>query len=208
MSLWLANFAGSTFDQSDWLKLLGIAGAAVALYLIAKRLGGGDQSYPPPMDTSSSTEIPTQQVKPPEPDRSQETEEDDSDIPAHEERPTSAGSEVHPKHFQITEWNFATFDIETGPPDPDCFADELLMTMYDKSTAHAWKHSYFVATPAGLEKILRKKKWVSMFLPQVLVMARYDVKELRAAMLDDLGTMEMQRGDVPPDDGDDAAPEQ
>jgi len=193
----------SAFDQSDWLKLLGIAGAAVALYVVAKRIGGGDQSYPPPTDPVSSAHITTPQAKPAAPDESQETADDDSDMPAYEERPTSAGNEVQAKHFQITAWNFVTFDIETGPPDPDCFADELLMTMYDKSTRHAWRHSYFVATPAGLEKILRKKKWVSMFLPQVLVMTRYDAKELRAAMLDDVGTMEMQRGDVRPDNTED-----
>ena len=47
----------STFDQSDWLKLLGIAGAMLVLYILARRLGGGDESYPPPMDTSSSAQI-------------------------------------------------------------------------------------------------------------------------------------------------------
>jgi hypothetical protein len=63
-----------------------------------------------------------------------------------------------------------------------------------------------VATPAGLEKMLRKEKLSSMTIPQIIVVARYDLKEIRAAILDDLGATEALRGDVPPETGDDAAP--
>ena len=48
MSVSLACFATSIFDQSDWLKLLGIAGAVVALYFIARKLGSASESVAPP----------------------------------------------------------------------------------------------------------------------------------------------------------------
>jgi hypothetical protein len=110
-----------------------------------------------------------------------------------------------PRNIRIINWNFEHFDLSTGPPDPDSFADYLWMELYDASTGHAWKQSRFVATPAGLEKILRKDGWGSMDIPQTILMPRYDVKELRAAVLDQLGAIEASRGDAPPEDSDAAA---
>ena len=207
MPLWLASFAGSTFDQSDWLKLLGIAGAAVALYLIAKRLGGGDEFCPPPMGTSSSTQVSTSQPELSEPEEKRDVEEDDADQPDDEEQPT-AEEEVQPRNIQITDWNFAKFEIAAGPPDRDSFADELTVNLYDRSTGHPWSQTYFVATPAGIEKMLRKSKSNFVLLPQILVMSRYDVTQLRKAVLSDLGAMEEERGDVPTDASDETAAEQ
>ena len=112
-----------------------------------------------------------------------------------------------PRNIQIVNWNFEHFDLSAGPPEPDNFADYLWMELYDASTGHAWKETRFVATPAGLAKMLRQKNWSSMDIPQTLVMSRYDVKELRAGVLDQLGAVESLRGDVPPEDSDAAAAE-
>jgi hypothetical protein len=107
---------------------------------------------------------------------------------------------------RIRDWNFVKFEIEAGPPHPDSFVDELLVNLYDKSTGQGWNKSYLVATPAGLEEILRKRKSNFIFLPQTLVMNRYDVNQLRKAVLGDLGAMEEERGDVPRDGTDATAP--
>jgi hypothetical protein len=184
MSLWLAGFAGSSFDQSDWLKLLGVAGAAVALYVIARRLGGSDEPYAPPTDAPSSTQVPTSQTELPEPDEKQTSAEEE---------------DAQPRNIQIADWSFAKFEIAAGPPDRDSFADELTVNLDDKSTGHVWQQTYLVATPAGLEKMLRESKSNFMSLPQVLVMKRYDVTQLRKAVLNDLEAIEEERGDVPPD---------
>ena len=203
MSLRLACFVTSTFDQSDWLKLLGIAGAAVALYFIAKRLGGGDEAAPPPMDTSSSTQLASGHTDLTQSQGSQDSEkEDDSGNQDYEEQPITAEEEVQPRNVQIRDWNFAKFEIEAGPPNRDSFVDELSVNLFDESTGHAWNQTYSVATPMGLEKMLRDDKSSFMFLPQILVLNRYDVNTLRKAVLDDLGAMEEERGDVPPDASD------
>jgi hypothetical protein len=205
MSLGLLWVVTSLFDQSDWLKLLGIAGAMVALYLVAKRLGGGEESYPPPTGTTSSTQIPTSQAEPAEPQESpDDPQEDDSDEPD-DVQPIAAGEEVQPRNIQITDWNFAKFEVEVGPPNRDSFVGELMVNLLDKSTGQAWQQTYLVATPAGLEKALRKSKLDFEFLPQTLVMNRYDVKQLRKAVLGDIGRIEAARGDVPPDASDAAA---
>jgi len=205
MSLCVAYVVASTFDQSDWLKLLGIAGAMVALYVVAKRLGGGDEAIPPAseMQVPIEPEAPTMEV----PDGGYPEVEDPGKVD-YEPEIEPALEKPQPRNIRIINWNFEHFDISTGPPDPDSFADDLWLELYDSSTGHAWKQIRFVATAAGLENMLRKEKLSSMAIPQTIVVARYDLKEIRAAILDDLGATEALRGDVPPDTGDDDVPAQ
>jgi hypothetical protein len=199
-----AFFVVLAFDPSDRLKVLLIAAATIALFLVAKRIGGGDSSTPSPEARSDAThpyfDLP-EQAEPMETDPAAKGE---SVQPDQEAGPVE-DDESRPKNIRITDWNFATFEVRNGPPDPTSFADDLTVNLYDRSSDHSWTQSYFVATPAGLEKMLQDKKWKSMFLPPVLVLSRYDVSELRAAILDDLGAMEEERGDVPPNAGDTAA---
>jgi len=203
MRLVLTYAFSSTFDQSDALKLLGIVGAMVALYIVARRLGGGDEAIPPPSETPVPIESQrSQTLMAP---HAEGAEAEDPDQPEYEAEQSPEPEKSQPRNIRITNWNFEHFDIATGPPDPDSFADDLWMELYDSSSGHAWKQTRFVATPAGLTEMLRKEKWSSMLIPQALVMSRYDVKELRAAILDDLGAMEEQRGDVTDDDRDAAA---
>jgi hypothetical protein len=203
----LACLVASTFDQSDWLKLLGLVSAVVALYLVAKRLGSGDETVPPPIDTPVSTQHPSAYGASAEYDASPGSEKkDDSEDPDYEEDPLTTEEEMQPRNTEIRDWNFVKFEIEAGPPHPDSFVDELLVNLYDKSTGQGWNKSYLVATPAGLEEILRKRKSNFIFLPQTLVMNRYDVNQLRKAVLGDLGAMEEERGDVPRDGTDATAP--
>ena len=199
MPLSFASFVTSTFDQSDWLKLMGIVGAMVALYLLARMLGGGDDSVTPPVYNSGSTQFSASQTELTVPPETHDAEEDDLDEPDDKEQPTIDAEEVQPRNIQISDWSFAKFEVEAGPPDRDSFADELSVNLYDKSTGHTWNQTYLVATPAGLEKKLRRSKSSFMILPQILVMNRYDVSQLRKAVLGDLGAMEAERGDVPPD---------
>jgi hypothetical protein len=189
-------------DQADWLKLMGIATAMVALYIIARRLGGGDETVPPPSEVPApiETQIPTM-----EPPDGGYPEVEDLEQVDYEPEVTEAPKTPQPRNIRIINWNFEHFDLSAGPPDPNSFADYLWMELFDASTGHAWKQSRFVATPAGIAKMLHKDEWGSMEIPQTIVMARYDLKELRAAVLDQLGAIEATRGDVPPEDIDAAA---
>jgi hypothetical protein len=205
MSVGLAGFVVSSFDQSDWLKLLGIVGAMVALYVVAKRLGGGDETIPHPNEILPVESQTTRTIEPPEggyPEVEDLSKVDfEPEVKADLEKP-------QPRNIRIIDWNFEHFDISTGPPDPASFADDLWLELYDSSTRHAWKQIRFVASPAGLEKMLHNQKLSSMTIPQTIVVPRYDLKEIRAAILDDLGAIEATRGDVPSDTGDDAPPDQ
>jgi len=185
------------FEESDWVKLLGIAGAMIALYVLARGLGGRDEAVPPP------SEVPTQ-VEPeaPEPDVPAAANSEVEDLSKVDYEPDTIAEPdaPPPRNIRIIRWNFEHFDIDTGPPDPENFADDLRLDLYDASTGHTWSDTRFVATPAGLASMLRQNKWSSMAIPQTVVLSRYDVKEIRAAVAEQLGAIEADRGEVTDDE--------
>ena len=78
---------------------------------------------------------------------------------------------------------FDKTDVHPGPDDPEVFAEELHIELYDPDSDHAWWQSYFVATPQGLANILQEKHWRYMHAPQILVFPRYDLDEIRRAVV-------------------------
>jgi hypothetical protein len=111
MSLCLACVVVSTFDQSDWLKLLGIAGAMVALYVAAKRLGGGDEAIPPPsgIQVPIEPEAPTMEV----PEGGYPEVEDPGKVD-YEPEVKADPEKPQPRNIRIINWNFEHFDTSTG----------------------------------------------------------------------------------------------
>lgn len=85
--------------------------------------------------------------------------------------------------IRIKKFFFEKVDAIPGPDDPSVFADELHVELYDPDLDHWWWQSYFVATPAGLAQILREKSWKYLHAPQILVLPRYDLEEIRRAVI-------------------------
>jgi hypothetical protein len=85
--------------------------------------------------------------------------------------------------IRIKKLFFEKADAIPGPDDPDVFADDLNVELYDPDSGHTWWQSYFVATPQGLAKILRDKSWKYLHAPEILVLPRYDLEEIRRAVV-------------------------
>jgi len=85
--------------------------------------------------------------------------------------------------LRVTKFFFKTIDPEPGPPDPELFADELFIKLYDPDSGHSWGQSYLVATPPGLAQILRERSWRYLHAHEVLVFPRYDLAEIRRAVI-------------------------
>ena len=85
--------------------------------------------------------------------------------------------------IQIKKFFFKKVDAIPGPDDREVFADELSVQLYDPDTGYVWWQSYFVATPQGLEQILREKAWKYLYAPEVIVVPRYDLEEIRRAVV-------------------------
>lgn len=86
-------------------------------------------------------------------------------------------------NIRIRKLYFKKADAIPGPDDPEVFADELNIELYDPDSGHAWWQSYFVATPQGLAKHLREKSWRYLYAPEILVFPRYSLEEIRRAVV-------------------------
>ena len=85
--------------------------------------------------------------------------------------------------FAERKFYFKKADAIPGPDDPEVFADELNIELYDPDSGHAWWQSYFVATPQGLARLLREKSWRYLHAPDILVFPRYNLEEIRRAVV-------------------------
>lgn len=85
--------------------------------------------------------------------------------------------------LRIRKFYFDKTDVVPGPADPEVFADDLHLELYDPDSNHAWWQSYFVATPQGLARVLREKSWRYLHAPDILVFPRYNLEEIRRAVV-------------------------
>jgi len=164
------------FASTEALKLLFFLAVACGLLLLARwssRLGAtslGDASAGDPNPDSRhfiSNGGLDQKVSPPSAD----------EIAASLPFDPSLGK------LQIKKFYFDKTDVSPQPSDADVFADDLNVELYDPDTGHDWWQSFFIATPQGLAKILRDKHWRYLHAPQILVFPRYDLEEIRRAVV-------------------------
>jgi len=85
--------------------------------------------------------------------------------------------------IRMEKFFFDKVDPTAGPTEPEVFADDLHVELYDPDSGYRWWQSYFVATPQGLAKILRDKSWKYLHAPEILVLPRYDLEEIRRAVV-------------------------
>jgi hypothetical protein len=83
---------------------------------------------------------------------------------------------------RVTQFNFAHFDAVPGPPDPESFADELIVELYDSVSDFRWTSTYVVATPAGIRKLMDEERWSFFYATEIFVVRRYDLQTIREAV--------------------------
>jgi hypothetical protein len=161
-------------DTTDLLKLLflvAVGGGLLALGRWSSSLTLGHES---PVDA-------------PTPDATELQSDDDSAPrvwpPGAEEIAASFPFDPSLGKLQIKKFFFKKVDAIPGPIDPNVFADELSVELYDPDSGHGWWQSYFVATPQGLARVLHDKAWKYLHAPEMLVLPRYDLEEIRRAVV-------------------------
>jgi hypothetical protein len=157
--------------------LVAVGGGLLALGRWSSRLGGG--SIP-----DSPSDAPTPDAKELQPGLGPAIEPEPRVWPpGAEEIAASFPSDPLLGKIQIQKFFFKKVDAIPGPVDADAFADELFIQLYDPDTGHGWWQSYFVATPEGLAGILREKSWKYLYAPEMIVVPRYDLEEIRRAVV-------------------------
>jgi hypothetical protein len=158
----------------DGLKLLLFVAVGSGLLLLGRwssRLGGSNhQDNPGDFPTPDSQELlpgSTPKISP----------------PSAEEVAASLPYDPELGNIRIRKFYFRKADAIPGPSDPEVFADELNIELYDPESEHAWWQSYFVATPRGLANILQEKSWRYLHASEILVFPRYNLEEIRRAVV-------------------------
>ena len=83
---------------------------------------------------------------------------------------------------RVTQLNFEHFDAVPGPPDPECFADELILELYDSASDFRWTVTYVIATPAGIRKRMDDEQWNFLYATEIFIVRRYDLETIRRAV--------------------------
>ena len=183
-----AAIAATSQDAFKVLLLVVIGGGLLSLGRWSSRLGAGQSPdspanvpTPDPADLTPSGEL-TPKLWP----------------PSAEEVAASLPYDPSLGRIRIKRLFFDKTDVHPGPDDPDFFAEELHIELYDPDSDHSWWQSYFVATPGGLAQILREKHWRYLHAPQVLIFPRYDLEEIRRAVVNRIvADNEVFRGQEP-----------
>ena len=166
---------GPIFAASDTVKLLlfvAAAGGLLALGRWTSRLGSigrGDSpaDIPTPDPREMALQATAQKIWP----------------PSAEQVAASLPYDPLLGRIQIRKLFFDKTDVSPGPSDPEVFADDLHIELYDPDSNHRWWQSFFIATPKGLAEILRERHWRYLHAPSVLVLPRYDMEEIRRAVV-------------------------
>jgi hypothetical protein len=152
-------------SAGDGQKLAIFVVAIVALYVLARWISsrtGSSQIYqppqvlePPPMPVETS-------VAPLPPERSAPIE-------------TVTLDDI---------W-FDNFDVKVGPPDPKRFCSEMTATVHIPGYyERKWDTTVPVATPEGIRDKIQREKWTTLYMPDLIVVDHYDLKEICDALID------------------------
>ena len=76
--------------------------------------------------------------------------------------------------LRIRNHYFRSFDSDTGPPDPECFYDELFLEIENPDSGDSRTISYFVGTPSGIAQVMREEGWDEMLGADLLIVRRFD----------------------------------
>ncbi len=166
----VAAFSAASEDAIKLLLLVAVGGGLIAMGRWGSRLGatsGRDSLPDAPTDPADLLPVGHPKVWP----------------PSAEEVAASLPFDPELGKLRIRKFYFKKADAIPGPDDPEVFADELNIELYDLDSGHAWWQSYFVATPQGLTKLLREKSWRYLHAPEILVFPRYNLDEIRRAVV-------------------------
>ena len=160
-----------TEDALKLLLMVVIGGGLLVLGRWSSRLGGS-------LIGDSPANAPT-------PDRSDLVPDSSPKVwpPSAEEVAASLPFDPSLGKIQIRKFYFDKAEVSPGPENSEVFADDLHIQLYDPDSNHYWWQSYFVATPQGLAKILQEKHWRYLHAPEILVFPRYDLEEIRRAVV-------------------------
>lgn len=85
-----------------------------------------------------------------------------------------------------TNYYFARTDLVRGPADPRSFYDEFFLVAQDPGSEHMWETKYIVTTPSGLQQLMSKEQFVSVYLDDaVIVVSEWNLAVILRTVVDE-----------------------
>lgn len=104
--------------------------------------------------------------------------------PATPPLPFPAAGEPGQPRLRLRNHYFRSFDSDPGPPDPECFHDEIFLELENPESGNSWTNSYFVGTPSGIAQLMREEGWDEMFGTDLLIVRRFDRELILRSLLE------------------------
>ena len=81
---------------------------------------------------------------------------------------------------------FKQTDLVRGPADSTRFYDEFFLVFEDPASHHTWETRYVVATPSGLQDIMSREHFVSIYLDDpVVIVSQWNLTAILRAVIDE-----------------------
>jgi hypothetical protein len=84
----------------------------------------------------------------------------------------------------ILNYYFRHTDMVEGPPDPEDLYDEFFVELENPAHEHRWTTSFHVATPKGLERVMREDRSEFVYGEGTIIVQRFDLAVILRAVLE------------------------
>jgi hypothetical protein len=85
---------------------------------------------------------------------------------------------------EFLNYHFETIDLVTGPTDPSCFYDHLWVQTRDLDHGFPWTNKFTVATPAGLERVMKEEALAALYLDsETIIVPKWNLEAIMGAMV-------------------------
>lgn len=168
------------------IKILVFVGAFVLLLLIGRILSASSEVHAHELPHDGAPLIPVQAV------------EEAASVPAAEVLtgaevgfpfslpPVTEDDKGKFNRPYYTNYYFAKTDLVRGPEDPRSFYDEFFLQAQDPASEHMWESKYIVATPSGLQQLMSKEQFISLYLDDpVIVISEWNLAVILRTVVDE-----------------------
>jgi hypothetical protein len=166
----------------DLTKLFIFVAVFVAFLVVARLLSSGDQSYPV-QSALTPTDAPDDDAT-----RRSNSSITGAEIPFPAEVPPveylGGGKYSRPI---LRNYYFTKIDLTRGPENATAFFDELRLQLEHPDTGYQWTMHYTVATPAGMDALLRSENFDSLLLNgKVLLVSKWNLAQILKDVMNDI----------------------
>jgi hypothetical protein len=101
--------------------------------------------------------------------------------------PVERKADGHYNRPNILNYYFGKTDLVRGPADPTCFLDEFFVQAQDPESKFKWTYDFTIATPPGMQQVLKEEKFDSLFFEgRLVVVERWNMQVIMQTVMEEI----------------------